>query len=182
MASRAVPQIPGHTIQCPQPNARKCIHGRDGTGTGVGRATRGATKVSRIIPLYDEAGHLEKFLRAIDTLQLPMEKELAIIDDFSTDNSLSILRRFPFASQVRVLTQPNNIGKGAALGRGIAAATGEIIGIQDADFEYDIEDIPRILELFQLDTADVVYGSRFKKSSPQAHRTCHYLINASSPR
>jgi len=134
-------------------------------------------KVSLVIPIFNEADHLEKFLRAIDVFTLPMEKELVIIDDCSSDNSLEILRQFPFTSQVQVLTQPKNKGKGAALQLGITVATGEVIGIQDADFEYDIEDIPKLLELFLVDKADVVFGSRFKKSCPQVHRTYHYLVN-----
>jgi glycosyltransferase involved in cell wall biosynthesis len=69
------------------------------------------------------------------------------------------------------------MGKGAALRLGIENANGEVIGVQDADFEYDIEDIPKILQFFLLGKADVVYGSRFKKSCPQVHRTYHYLIN-----
>jgi len=134
-------------------------------------------KVSLVIPIFNEADHLEKFLRAIDVFTLPMEKELVIIDDCSSDNSLEILRQFPFTSQVQVLTQSKNKGKGAALQLGITVATGEVIGIQDADFEYDIEDIPKLLELFLIDKADVVFGSRFKKSCPQVHRTYHYLVN-----
>ena len=70
-----------------------------------------------------------------------------------------------------------NRGKGAALRRGIAEATGDIIGIQDADFEYDPNDIPAILDFFVRGKADVVYGSRFKKTNNQVFRTFHYFIN-----
>lgn len=134
-------------------------------------------KVSLIIPVYNEAEHLERFLKKIDSLELPMEKELVIIDDCSKDASRSIIENFPFVSQVQVLLQERNQGKGAALQRGIMAATGDVVGIQDADFEYDTEDVPQLLTPFLNDRADVVYGSRFKKSASQVHRTFHYLIN-----
>lgn len=134
-------------------------------------------KVSLIIPVYNEADHLERFLKKIDSLELPMEKELVIIDDCSKDSSLSIIQNFPFRSQVQILLQEFNQGKGAALQRGILAATGDVVGIQDADFEYDTEDVPQLLTPFLTDRADVVYGSRFKKSASQVHRTFHYLIN-----
>lgn len=134
-------------------------------------------KVSLVIPVFNEAVHLEQFLRCIDSLELPIKKELIIIDDCSNDGSREIAQQFPFKSQVQIIFQDTNKGKGSALQRGIMAATGDVVGIQDADFEYDIEDIPRLLSLFMNNKADVVYGSRFKKSSPQVHRTYHYLIN-----
>jgi glycosyltransferase involved in cell wall biosynthesis len=134
-------------------------------------------KVSIIIPVYNESEHLEQFFHKIDSLNLPLDKELVIIDDCSRDGSREISQQFPFKSQVQILLQEVNEGKGAALQRGIMAATGDVIGIQDADFEYDTKDVPKLLTLFMDEKADVVYGSRFKKSNIQVHRTYHYLMN-----
>ena len=136
-----------------------------------------SVKVSFIIPVYNEADHLERFLRMIDSLSLPMDKELVIVDDCSTDCSGDIIRRFNFVSQVQLLFQQGNQGKGAAIQRGVMAASGDVIGIQDADFEYDTDDIPTLLVPFLNDKADIVFGSRFKKTSVQVHRTVHYLVN-----
>ncbi len=132
--------------------------------------------VSLIIPVYNEAEHLLRFLELIDTLQLPLEKELVIIDDCSTDGSRDILRKFSFTSKVQLIEQEVNQGKGAAIRRGILAASGDIIGIQDADFEYEPKDIPSLLVPLIDGRCDVVYGSRFKKSE-QVHRTLHYAVN-----
>ena len=134
-------------------------------------------RVSLIIPVYNEAAHLERFLRKIDSIQLPMDKELVIIDDCSKDSSLNIIENFLFKSSVQILRQEVNQGKGAALQRGILAAKGEVVGIQDADFEYDTDDIVKLILPFLDDKVDVVFGSRFKKSSSQVHRTFHYLVN-----
>ena len=134
-------------------------------------------KVSLIVPIYNEAEHLSRFLAQIDALALSMEKELIFVDDRSTDGSRDILKGYPFQSSVQLLFQDVNRGKGAALHRGIASAQGDIIGIQDADFEYALEDVPQLLMPFIDDKADVVYGSRFKSSVPQVHRTFHYLVN-----
>jgi glycosyltransferase involved in cell wall biosynthesis len=134
-------------------------------------------KVSLIIPVYNESSHLQRFLEMIDALELPVEKELVIVDDSSTDDSREILDNFPFKSSVRLIFQERNQGKGAALRAGIEQATGDIIGIQDADFEYEPADIPRLLQPLIEDKADVVFGSRFKKSNPQVFRTFHYLVN-----
>src|SRR5262245_3227714 len=99
--------------------------------------------ISLVIPVYNESDHLERFLELIDKLELPAEKELIIVDDRSTDNSLEILRKFTFRSQVRIIEQPHNQGKGAAIRAGVQQAAGEIIGIQDADFEYEPAEIPQ---------------------------------------
>jgi glycosyltransferase involved in cell wall biosynthesis len=134
-------------------------------------------KVSLIIPVYNEAPHLEQFLSVIDSLQLPIEKELVIVDDGSTDNSKEILESFPFKSERILILNQANGGKGSAVRTGIRKATGDFIGIQDADLETNPSEIPELLEPLIDGRADVVCGSRFKKSGHQVHRTFHYLVN-----
>ena len=133
--------------------------------------------VSLIIPIFNEAPHLERFLDGIDKLPLPLRKELVIVNDCSTDDSAKILASYRFQSSVILFDQPRNQGKGAAIRTGIQHATGDFIGIQDADFEYDVNDIPKLLAPLVEGKADVVYGSRFKKNNDQVHRTLHYLGN-----
>jgi len=118
--------------------------------------------VSLIIPIFNEAMHLERFLNGIDKLGLPLRKELVIINDCSTDNSAEILENFQFQSRVIFINQSRNQGKGAAIRVGIQQATG---------------DFPKLLMPLLEGKADVVYGSRFKKTNYQVHRTPHYLVN-----
>lgn len=139
--------------------------------------TNPAQKISLIIPIYNEQMHLLRLLETVDKVQFSIPKELVFIDDKSTDQSLQVLKSFAFASEVKIIAKPKNEGKGAALREGINQASGDIIGIQDADFEYDVSDIHEILKVFIQSKADVVYGSRFKKNAIQVHRTFHYLIN-----
>lgn len=134
-------------------------------------------KLSLIIPIYNEAAHLERFLEAIDALELPLAKELVFVDDASKDGSAAILEGYAFRSETKFIRAPRNQGKGAALRRGIEAATGDFIGIQDADFEYHFEDIPTLIAPLMDGRADVVFGSRFKSGNHQVHRTFHYLVN-----
>ncbi len=132
--------------------------------------------LSIVIPVYNEAGHLEEFLRWIDPFEFSLDKELVIVDDCSRDNSFEILNAFEFSSRTQIIKHEHNKGKGAAVHTGIEAASGDIVCVQDADFEYDIEDLPKLLEPIVAGRADVVFGSRFKRSE-QVHRTFHYLIN-----
>lgn len=136
--------------------------------------------LSLVVPIYNEAPHLARFLEVIDSLDLGsnLEKELIFVDDCSRDNSLSILKAFLFKTiQVKILQQPLNQGKGAALRRGFEEASGDWIVVQDADFEYDPKDLLKLLKVAVEGRADVVFGSRFKKSESQVHRTFHYLVN-----
>jgi glycosyltransferase involved in cell wall biosynthesis len=120
---------------------------------------------------------IKEFLQVIDALKLPLPKELIFINDCSKDGSREILDTYAFESEHQILHHEVNQGKGAALRKGIEVATGDIIGVQDADFEYDPEDLPGIMNHLISGKADVVYGSRFRKDGHQVHRTYHYLVN-----
>lgn len=133
--------------------------------------------LSLIIPVYNEAEHLPRFLGLIDELRLPLAKELVVINDGSTDESGEIIKNFRFNSPTVFIDRPHNSGKGASIREGVQRATGDFIGIQDADFETDLGDIEKLLEPLLAGKADVVYGSRFKKTSYHVHRTFHYLSN-----
>ena len=152
----------------------------------VANNTMGGEQVSSkrltlVIPVYNEAIHLGPFIKAIDELaqglqEIQLEAELVFIDDCSTDSSLSILQSYKFTTKTLIIKQTKNQGKGAALRRGIEAASGDIIGIQDADFEYDYTEIPKVIAPILNGRADVSYGSRFK-AGEQVHRTFHYGVN-----
>ncbi len=132
-----------------------------------------------IIPIYCEAQHLLKFLQKIDEWHLDgVELELIFIDDKSSDNSLELLRSFPFRSCHKIITNDKNEGKGSCVRKGIAAASGDIIGIQDCDFEYDFRDIPKLIAPIIAEQLDVAFGSRFHQATCQVHRTRHYLKNS----
>jgi glycosyltransferase involved in cell wall biosynthesis len=106
-----------------------------------------------------------------------IEREWIFIDDCSTDQSLSILRSMASQYKFQVITLNSNQGKGVAIKRGIVEATGDIIIIQDADFEYDPNDVPALVQPIIDGKAEVVYGSRFKHGANQVHRTYHYFVN-----
>jgi glycosyltransferase involved in cell wall biosynthesis len=134
-------------------------------------------KVSIVIPVYNESRNLSEFLDAIDTIDLGVEKEIIFVDDCSDDGTAEILNGYVFQSEHRLLHQSTNKGKGASLHLGIKNCSGDIIGIQDADFEYDFNDIPSMISPIISGKYDIVYGCRFKKGTLQVHRTFHYLVN-----
>lgn len=133
--------------------------------------------LSLIIPVYNEAENLADFLRAVDRFDFGLRTELVLVDDGSTDGTAEILRRARMRRKHTIIHNQRNCGKGSAIRQGIAAAKGDIIGIQDADFEYDLADIPRLLEPLRTGRCDVVYGSRFGAGTYNAHRTVHYMAN-----
>jgi glycosyltransferase involved in cell wall biosynthesis len=128
-------------------------------------------KLSVVMPVYNEQATLEEVIARV--LAVPLDMELICVDDGSTDNSREILSRLQQTHpQVRVELQPRNMGKGAALRRGIEQATGDFVIIQDADLEYDPSDYPALLRPLLEGKADVVYGSRFLGSAP--HRVLYF--------
>jgi glycosyltransferase involved in cell wall biosynthesis len=128
-------------------------------------------KLSVVMPVYNEQATLHEVISHV--LAVPLEIELICVDDGSTDNSRAILSEEQAAHpQIRVLLQPKNMGKGAALRRGIQEATGDFVIIQDADLEYDPSDYPALLHPLLEGKADVVYGSRFLGSGP--HRVLYF--------
>jgi glycosyltransferase involved in cell wall biosynthesis len=118
-------------------------------------------KLSVVIPVYNEAATIDEVMRRVKAL--PLTVEAIAVNDASTDGSGAVLDRLAAARVLdRVIHQPANRGKGAALRAGFAAATGDVVVVQDADLEYDPADLPALLEPIRLGRADAVYGSRFQ--------------------
>ncbi len=128
-------------------------------------------KVSIVIPCYNEKPTIEKIVEAVRSAAIS-SREIIIVDDFSQDGTRAVLEEKVSQMVDRIIYHQVNRGKGAALRSGFAAATGEIILVQDADLEYSPEDYPALLEPLMSDKADVVFGSRFMGGRP--HRVLFF--------
>jgi glycosyltransferase involved in cell wall biosynthesis len=115
--------------------------------------------LSVVMPAYNEEATIEEIVRRV--LAVPIRTELIIVDDGSKDRTREILTRLSQELPIKVIFQPANAGKGAALRRGFQEVTGDLVVIQDADLEYSPEEFPELIELICQGRADVVYGSRF---------------------
>jgi glycosyltransferase involved in cell wall biosynthesis len=119
-------------------------------------------KLSIVMPVYNEAQTIEEIVTRVQAG--PLEQELIVVDDGSTDGTRVKLETLAVRSGLRVIYHDRNRGKGAALRTGFAVATGDFIIVQDADLEYDPQEYPKLLQPLLEGKADVVYGSRFKNN------------------
>ncbi|HRR12781.1 MAG TPA: glycosyltransferase family 2 protein [Thermoanaerobaculia bacterium] len=137
--------------------------------------------LSIVVPAYNERATVAELLDRVAAAPLPpgVEREIVVVDDRSTDGTRELLRELAGRGSpaFRLVEQERNQGKGAALRAGFAAATGELILIQDADLEYDPRDYPRLLQPILDGEADVVYGSRFLGGPHRVLFYWHYLGN-----
>lgn len=136
-------------------------------------------KLSVVIPAYNERSLIGELLRRVQAVAIP--KEIIVVNDGSTDGTREILQVME-QDGVRVLSQPINRGKGAALREGFRLATGDVILVQDADLEYDPAEYPRLLQPILENRADIVFGSRFIGDGWRGGTFWQYAANKSLTR
>ena len=122
--------------------------------------TAGYTKLSVIVPIFNERNTVVEIMRRMRVVELPIEREFILVDDGSSDGTRQVLAQLG-DSTVKVVNHTANRGKGAAIRTGLEHVTGDLVLIQDADLEYDPEDWPKLLAPIFRGRATVVYGSRF---------------------
>jgi glycosyltransferase involved in cell wall biosynthesis len=137
----------------------------------AGRMMRASMSISVVIPVYNEKNTIHEILKRVR--QSPVNvTEIVLVDDCSRDGTRAILEKYYQEAPFKLLLHSHNQGKGAALRTGFAAATGEIVIVQDADLEYNPAEYPALLEPILNGNADVVFGSRFQGGGP--HRVVFY--------
>jgi len=127
-------------------------------------------KISVVIPIYNESTTLLDIISRVEAVELPLSKEIILVDDASNDGSRKIIEAID-DPKIKKIFHKKNQGKGAALRSGFNEVTGDIVIIQDADLEYDPREYGKLVQPILDDKADVVYGSRF---SGQSHRVLYF--------
>lgn len=131
-------------------------------------------KISIIIPTYNESATIREILKKVDDVDLGMEKEVIIVDNNSTDNTREILESY--GDKYKLIYQKKNMGMSNSIRKGLEASTGDLLMKQDADLEYDPQDIKKLMEPILDGKADAVYGSRFLKGDSHAAWNFRHLI------
>ena len=131
------------------------------------------TRVSFIVPAYNEAATIAEVLERVEALDL--EKQVIVVDDGSTDDTPRVLEEWAQRNGIVVMRQENR-GKGAAIRAAIPLLDGDITVIQDADMEYDPAEVPELIEPIQRGSADVVFGSRLSGGRPQRAYLFWHLV------
>ncbi len=132
-------------------------------------------KLTVVIPVFNERGTVAELVGRVQAV--PIDKEILLVDDGSTDGTIEVLTALAAQPGVRLIRHERNQGKGAALRTGFAAATGDVVIVQDADLEYDPAEYPRLLQPIVDGRADVVYGSRFSGNVARIHLFWHRVAN-----
>jgi glycosyltransferase involved in cell wall biosynthesis len=149
------------------------------------------SKLSIVVPVYNEINTIQEILRQVSDVKIPLEKEIILVDDCSTDGTRDVLEKInnqekgaldlirPKGPQsIKVVFHEQNTGKGGALRTGFGYVTGDITIVQDADLEYDPRDYSRLIEPILNGKADVVYGSRFLgRSRPKGILFSSFVAN-----
>jgi glycosyltransferase involved in cell wall biosynthesis len=128
-------------------------------------------KISVVIPVFNERATIEQIVNVVRASDVG-EIEIIVVDDASTDGTQQVLKEKIASLANQIIYQPRNMGKGAALRAGFAAASGDVVLVQDADLEYNPADYPTLLEPILSGKADAVFGSRFMGGHP--HRVLYF--------
>ena len=141
-------------------------------------------KISIVIPCFNEKNTILDIIEKVKKESI-YEKEIIVIDDYSTDGTREILEKTSSQDNFKLIFNKQNFGKGYSVRQGIAAASGDIILIQDADLEYDPSDYPKLIDPIKKGYADVVYGSRFVGSDEKRvlfywHRVGNFILTTLS--
>lgn len=127
--------------------------------TGVDYPLPHDFRLSVIVPVFNEENTIATVIQRL--MQLPFRTEIAIVDDGSTDGTRSVLARLAHFCDLKIFYHPNNQGKGAAIRTALPEVTGDVVVIQDADMEYNPQDLVQVIRPIVTGEADVAYGSRF---------------------
>jgi glycosyltransferase involved in cell wall biosynthesis len=152
------------------------------TAPPIERPKRTSLAVSVVIPVDNERDTIVEIVRRVQAVGI--HQEIIVVDDYSIDGTRNLLVELAREADIEVLMHGYNRGKGAALRTGFQHAKGDVVLVQDADLEYNPNDLARLLEPIELGAADVVYGSRFLKNAEQdpsrMHRLGNWLLTAAS--